>query len=106
MKKRVKKYTWRNYIEYMKDNPKRLWFKMRLYGWGWVPVSWQGWTIILAFIAVLLLNGIYFASKVSPNGEPTTWDLSLFFGVMIISIIFIFWICYKKGEKPKWSWGR
>lgn len=90
----------------MKDNPKGLWFKMKLYGWGWIPVSWQGWTIILAFIAVLLFNGVYFASKISLNGEPNSWDLTLFFGVIIISIIALFCICYKKGEKPKWSWGR
>lgn len=91
----------------MKDNPKGLWFKMRLYGWGWgwVPVSWQGWVVVLAFIGILLLNGVYFASKISPNGEPTTWDLSLFFGVMIVSIALLFWICYKNGEWPKWNWG-
>lgn len=102
----MKKYTFRNYIEYLEDNPKRYWFKRKLYGWGWVPVKWQGWVIILAFIGILLLNGIYFASKVSPNGDPTTLDLSLFFGVIVVLIIFIFWICYKKGERPKWSWGR
>jgi len=102
----MKKYTWKNYIEYIKDNPKRLWFKRRLYGWGWAPASWQGWTIILAFIIILLLNGFYFASKVPLNTEPTPFDLGLFFGVIIISIVLLFWICYKKGEKPKWSWGR
>lgn len=103
----MKRYTWRNYIEYMKDNPKGYWFKMRLYGWGWVPVKWQGWLVVLVgFIGVLLINGFYFASKISPNGEPTTFDLTLFFSVLIISVILLFSICYKKGEKPKWSWGR
>ncbi len=52
------KYTWRNYIEYMKDNPKGLWFKMRLYGWGWVPVKWQGWMVVVIGIA-LVIAGIY-----------------------------------------------
>ncbi|MEK6906519.1 MAG: hypothetical protein AABW81_02765, partial [Nanoarchaeota archaeon] len=94
----VKKYTWRNCIEYMKDNPEGLWFKMRLYGWGWV--------VVLAFIGLFILNGVYFASKISPSGEPTVFDLILFFGVIIVSIALLFWICYKKGEWPKWSWGR
>jgi hypothetical protein len=102
----MKKYTWKNYIEYMKDNPKGLWFKMKLYGWGWVPVSWQGWVIVLAFIIILLLNGTYLSSKVSASGSPTSWDLILFFSVMLILIISLFWICYKKGEKPRWRWGR
>jgi hypothetical protein len=102
----MKRYTFRNYAEYLKDNPEGVWFKRRLYGWGWVPAKWQGWVIISAFIGILLLNGIYFASKVSPNAEPTNLDLGIFFGVMILSIILLFWICYKKGEKPEWSWGR
>lgn len=101
----MKKYTFRNYIEYMKDNPKNLWFKRKLYGWGWVPVRWGGWAVVLAFIGLLLLNGFYLSSKVYLN-NPSQWDLTLFLGVIIISIVFLFWICYKKGEKPKWSWGR
>ena len=103
---KMKKYTFRNYIEYMKDNPKGLWFKMRLYGWGWVPVKWQGGVVVLGFIGILLLNGFYFASNVSIDGNPFTQALTIFFGVIIISIALLFWICYKKGEKPKWSWGR
>jgi len=102
----MKKYSWKNYIGYIKDNPKGYWFKRKLYGWGWIPVSWEGWLFVLGFIAIILLDGIYLASKTSPNIEPTTRDLSLFFGVIIISVILLFWICYKKGEKPKWSWGR
>ncbi len=102
----MKRYTFRNYIEYMKDNPKGLWFKMRLYGWGWVPVKLEGWLVVFGFVGIVLLNGFYFSSKVSPNGESTLWDLILFFGVILISMVFLFWICYKKGEKPQWNWGR
>ena len=88
----------------MKDNPKGLWFKRKLYGWGWVPVKWQGWLVILAFVGVLLLNGFYFASKVSYN-EPSSGDLGLFFGVIVVSIILLLWIACKTGEKPGWRWG-
>ncbi|MDP3987334.1 MAG: hypothetical protein Q8P81_03870 [Nanoarchaeota archaeon] len=102
----MKKYTIKNYPDYIRDNPKGYWFKRKLYGWGWVPVRWQGWIIVLAFIGILLLNGTYFASKISPNGKPTIFDFVLFFGIIIISVIILFKVCYKKGEKPKWSWGR
>lgn len=101
-----KKYTWRNYREYMKDNPKKLWFKMRLYGWGWIPVRWQGWVVVLAFVCILLLNGFYLDSRVSSGNTPTSLDLTIFIGAIIICVAFLFWICYKKGEWPKWSWGR
>ena len=102
----MKKYTFRNYFEYLKDNPKGYWFKRRLYGWGWVPVKTEGFIIILTFIGILLLNVFYFVFIVSKNKNPSRLDLAIFFGVIIISLIFIFWICYKKGEKPGWTWGR
>ena len=101
----MKKYTCRNYIEYMRDNPRKLWFKRRLYGWGWVPVRWDGWAVVLAFVGALLLNGFYFSSKVQ-NADPSSGDLALFFGVIIALIALLFWIGYKKGEWPEWSWGR
>ena len=86
----------------MRDNPKGYWFKRKLYGWGWVPVSWEGWAVTLGFIAVLLLNGFYMAS----NGEPSSGALTLVFGSIIISIIILIGVCYKTGEKPKWVWGK
>lgn len=101
-----KKYTLRNYGEYIKDNPKGFWFKRKLYGWGWVPVTWEGWTVILIFIALLVVNAIYFDYNIALNNGPSTKDMMVFFSAIIVSIIVIFWICYKKGEKPKWSWGR
>ena len=36
----------KEYIAYLKDNLKRYWFKSKLYGWGWVPVKWQGWLVV------------------------------------------------------------
>jgi hypothetical protein len=96
------RYSFRNYFEYMRDNPKGYWFKRRLYGWGWVPVSWKGWLITLIFIVVLLFNGLYLASL----GEPSGGNLVFFFGSIIISVIILIGICYKTGEKPKWTWER
>lgn len=106
MKNKTKKYTFRNYMEYVRDNPKGLWFKRKLYGWGWIAVKREGWIVVLSFLVIILANGLYFASKVTSRGEPSAFDLSLFFGTIIVSMILLFWICYKKGEKLKWTWGR
>jgi len=35
----------KKYIAYLKDNPKRYWFKAKMYGWGWTPVKWQDWLV-------------------------------------------------------------
>jgi len=35
-----------DYIEYVRDNPRRYWFKRKLFGWGWTPVTRQGWAVV------------------------------------------------------------
>ncbi len=34
----------------MTDRP---WFKRKTYGWGWTPVSWQGWLVTLGLVVVI-----------------------------------------------------
>jgi hypothetical protein len=91
----------KEYIEYLKDNPKGYWFKAKLYGWGWTPVKWQGWLVIISFVFFLVLNVINLESKPIPTDNELAW-----FFVRIILLVFIMiYICYKKGEKPRWQWG-
>ncbi|MFA6136052.1 MAG: hypothetical protein WC705_01720 [Candidatus Paceibacterota bacterium] len=91
----------KNYINYLKDNPNKYWFKRKLYGWGWVPVRWQGWVVILAFILFIVLSGMDMESNIT----PTDGQLILFFVKIVLSVAVVMWICYKTGEKPKWQWG-
>lgn len=89
------------YRAYMKDNPKGLWFKRKLYGWGWTPVTWQGWMAILGFIVILVTDSIRTAQPLSSTDVPPIAFLLrivLYVGVLMA-------VCYKKGEKPKWQWG-
>ena len=96
-KNKMKKYTWRNCIEYLKDNPKEYWFKRKLYGWGWVPVKWQGWLVVFIGLAIFIAS-IYIGET---DDAPGAVIIGL---ILMIAIIFAFG--YWKGEKPKWSWGR
>ena len=43
------------YLSYMRDNPEGYWFKAKLYGWGWTPVTWQGFSVTLGYIALVFL---------------------------------------------------
>ena len=73
---------------------KKLWFRRKCYGWGWCPCSWEGWLAILIW-AVLFVFGV-----VKMDHE---WLKNLVFIIIFTAILI--WICYKKGEKPKWQWG-
>jgi len=97
MKKKAKKYTWSNWTEYIRDNPQKLWFKRKLYGWGWVPVRWQGWLVVLVALS------IFVASIIVGERDDAPGAVALGFLVMV-AIIFAFG--YWKGEKPRWSWGQ
>lgn len=86
----------RQYLNYLKDNPKDLWFKRKLYGWGWVPVRWQGWLIIVISVAIGIV-GVYLGDK---DDSPGLGGLAI---LLMLGIIFFFG--YRKGEKPCWQWG-
>ncbi len=94
----------KEYIAYLKDNPERLWFKRKLYGWGWVPVQWQGWVTLIIYI-VLVLGLVLTREEVIP-GNPDSGSNFLTFALpIIISTVIFFIILYKTGESPRWQWG-
>ena len=86
----------KEFIAYHKDNPNHYWFRAKLFGWGWVPVRWQGWLVTLLGVGVLLLSG-YVAEVDDAPG-------ALIIGIVLMLLILIPF-CYWKGEKPRWQWG-
>lgn len=73
-----------------------LWFppKRYGYGWGW-PVAWQGWAVLLGYIALSILIAVL----------PVTQSPLVFFPAIASSTGALLWVCYRKGAKPRWSWG-
>lgn len=90
----------KRYIAYLKDNPRGYWFKRKLYGWGWVPVTWQGWLVTAVYVALL----IAFSSTIDESSPPQEIMFTFFLPLTLMTVTLIR-ICYKKGEKPRWQWG-
>ncbi len=90
----------KKYIKYLKDNPKGYWFKRKLYGWGWTPVTWQGWLAVVIYIAFLVSAALIF-------DDPSLGSRSVvvFCALVIIATASLLFIAYRKGEKPCWQWG-
>lgn len=95
----------KEYIAYLKDNPKGYWFKRKLYGWGWVPVKWQGWCVTLLYI--LLIISLVLTREEAIPGNPDSGSNFLTFAlpIIVLTILFIV-VAYKKGEKPRWQWSK
>ncbi|MCX6753676.1 MAG: hypothetical protein NTV03_01305 [Candidatus Nomurabacteria bacterium] len=73
----------------------KIWFRRKLYGWGWYPSTLEGWLVILVW-------ALLFASLMSRIDHE---GLKNIFFVFIITGLLIY-VCYKKGEKPRWQWGK
>lgn len=80
---------------------KKLWFKAKNYGWGWRPVTWQGWLIVGAYSFIIA----FFFAKIAKNSNSTGDILMKTTFPFIFITGLLFWICYKTGEKPSWRWG-
>ncbi len=61
----------------MKRITKEPWFGKRRIGWGFNPITWQGWVLTLILILILLLDSMYFYK-------------TILFGIILIVAI----ICY------------
>ncbi|HYD02943.1 MAG TPA: hypothetical protein VEC16_01465 [Alphaproteobacteria bacterium] len=79
---------------------KKLWFKAKRFGWGWYPVTWQGWTITLVYIIAML----GFAFTIDENSPIREVFFTFIIPALLLTIAFIR-IAYKTGEKPRWRWG-
>jgi len=78
----------------------KLWFKRKTYGWGWVPITWQGWAVTFTYIALAFFLALTIDENSSSREALFTFALPL----ALLTVMF-FRILYKKGEKPRWQWG-
>jgi phosphoglycerol transferase MdoB-like AlkP superfamily enzyme len=88
----------------MEDNSKKLWFKRKRYGWGWTPVTWQGWLVIAVYVVALISSTRYLVVLARMNNDDMPPPFK-FIPVIVLTAILIA-ICYAKGEKPGWQWGK
>ena len=80
----------------------KLWFKAKQYGWGWTPASWQGYVAIALYIFIAI-KIFFHINKTSNSASDILIDLIFPFVLLTFLLIIL---CYAKGEKPKWRWGK
>jgi hypothetical protein len=87
----------------MKDKKRQYWFKRRMYGYGWIPVTWQGWASIAVFSIVLIGVGLIFPPD--EGADALSYESVRFIAIVAVLIVGLLLVSYKKGPKPKWRWG-
>ncbi len=83
----------------------KLWFKAKTYGWGWYPVSWEGWLVTGVFAALAALPAPLLASLGFVNDRTGLLFTLVFLLYIALITALLLWVCYRTGEKPRWRWG-
>ncbi len=77
----------------MSDEPE--WFAPKRYGFGATPISWQGWTLTLGFVGLIILIAVSFAKS----------PLQMIAILVPIAVAFIV-ICARTTRGGwRWRWG-
>ena len=72
------------------------WFPAKKYGWGWGPPNcWQGWAVIAVWVAIQVCGAILLAHQI---------PIYIVFAATLSVVLVL--ICWLKGEKPGWRWGK
>lgn len=85
-----------------KDSKGELWFKPKTYGYGWTPITWQGWALVLGYVLVMVLIFL----DINQNQINTNKTVINFITPFVVGTGFLIFICYKKGGPAKWQWGK
>lgn len=81
----------------MTGDGKKIWFPAKRYGWGWgLPVAWQGWLAVCVYVLLLFAGSV----TLLPQARATYFAFTI-----VISAVFVF-VCWLKGERPRWRWNR
>jgi catechol 2,3-dioxygenase-like lactoylglutathione lyase family enzyme len=79
----------------------KLWFRRKTYGWGWTPITWQGWLVTLIVVVIPLF--IKYSTKMMEFSRTSQYFYT--WASVPILVMGLTLICFRYGEKPRWQWG-
>lgn len=77
----------------------KYWFRKRRgiiskdLGWGWVPISWEGWCLVVAFILLIGISG----NALGIYSDNVAFMIRLqFLGLSMVLLFIAAWLSKKK----------
>jgi hypothetical protein len=81
----------------------RYWFKPKRYGFGATPATWQGWTLGVGYVVVVVAASALFLPR---GGEPAAGNWIAWIAVVALATAATVAISYFKTEgRWQWRWG-
>ena len=71
------------------------WFRLNKWKTGWIPVSWQGWSIMLIYFATLIYDFI----TIDQTAHSVSDTIRPFLIHTLILTVILSIICYFTAEK-------
>lgn len=89
----------------MKQTEGEYWFKRRRYGYGYTPVTWQGWLSVVGAVGVIISSAFIILPD---NSQHLSLSQALsFLAVVAVILIVLIKITYAKGPTPaRFRWGK
>lgn len=83
----------------------KYWFRKRQglnskdYGWGWVPITWEGWMLILAMVGSIFLAAfILLGDSIMTDIDPPLITVFAFLAAVLALIAITAFIAHKKSR--------
>lgn len=83
---------------------RQFWFKRRRYGYGWIPVTWQGFAVLFGYVAAVIVASFAFLGDVPENEYRAEVGYYLIFVALLT--VTLLRITHKKAPKAQWRWGK
>lgn len=79
-------------LDHGQNNAQSYWFQRRRIGFGWTPVTWQGWLTVGAFAGGVICSGLVLRA-----GSIAWWI------VLVVLLVLLVVISAWKSEKSDWD---
>lgn len=64
---------------------KRPWFgPKRYFGWGWTPVTWEGWAVTAIFLVIVIAGRVHFGAGL-PGFVSIFLCLAVYLGIIVLT---------------------
>ena len=75
------------------------WYKRRRYGYGFTPVTWQGWLLVGLMILLLVIPAFFL-------GQSSNEIVIGYLIYVVVVLSASFYVMLSRSPKPKWRWGK
>jgi hypothetical protein len=80
------------------------WFKSKRFGWGFVPISWEGWLMVFILVGLMMLSG--YLNNIFTEPVSIKDSFAFLFDVALIILASMPIHLKKSKDKPRWRWGK